>query len=68
MFKLCKLINFGHDYELLSHNSVGPNGFDTFNYQGHIPQAFQMRIVGYTKTVQVCKNCGKVKTTITLGV
>jgi hypothetical protein len=58
----------GHDYELISHKSFGPTltkiqADDVYS----LPFSFEAKLVGYTKTVQICKRCGKVNITQSLG-
>jgi hypothetical protein len=57
----------GHNYETINHNSVPPSLIN-FKADGYIPDSLEMKLVGYTKTVQICKTCGHVKTTTTLGI
>jgi hypothetical protein len=42
MFKLCQWIDHGHDYELLSHNSVNPSGLERLEVKGSMPDALAM--------------------------
>lgn len=58
----------GHDYELISHKSFEPilTKINTSNMNS-IPFSFQAGLIGYTKTVQICKRCGKVNITQSLG-
>jgi hypothetical protein len=57
----------GHDYERVSHESVKPR--EKFNFSQVYGFTFSMEAImlGYTKTVQVCKRCGKVKITKSIG-
>lgn len=60
----------GHDYELISHKSFGPRLTPTkikADNADSIPFSLQAATVGYTKTVQICKRCGKVNITQSLG-
>lgn len=60
----------GHDYELISHKSFGPtNKYSKIeaDFASSIPFSFHADSVGYTKTVQICKRCGKVNITQSLG-
>lgn len=58
----------GHDYELKSHDSFPPEPFK-FNLSQvmGVPFSFQAKLLGYTKTVQICRRCGKVHVTMSLG-
>jgi hypothetical protein len=58
----------GHDYELISHKSFGPRltKFNTDDMNS-LPFSFHAGVIGYTKTVQICKRCGKVNITQSLG-
>jgi hypothetical protein len=60
----------GHDYELLSHKSFGPK-ITAINLKADdinsIPFSLHSQMIGYTKTVQICKRCGKVNITQSLG-
>jgi hypothetical protein len=60
----------GHDYELISHKSFGPTNIINnikADYASSIPFSCHADLVGYTKTVQICKRCGKVNITQSLG-
>jgi hypothetical protein len=58
----------GHDYELLSHKSFGPRITEIkADNTNSLPFAFHAGVIGYTKTVQICKRCGKVNITQSLG-
>lgn len=58
----------GHDYELISHKSFEPilTKFNT-THMNNMPFSLHAGIIGYTKTVQICKRCGKVNITQSLG-
>lgn len=58
----------GHDYELISHKSFGPTMTKIKADNIHsIPWQVHAQMIGYTKTVQICKRCGKVNITQSLG-
>lgn len=63
-FLLCMIR--GHKYETVSHTSHAPR-FSKFNCSGYVPWSIEAGMVGYTKTVQICKRCGKVHITQSLG-
>lgn len=58
----------GHDYELIPHKSFKPrlSNIESDN-AGALPFSFHAGFIGYTKTVQICKRCGKVNITQSLG-
>lgn len=56
----------GHDYELISHNSFKPR-LGNIESEGALPFSVHAGLIGYTKTVQICKRCGKVNITQSLG-
>jgi len=58
----------GHDYELISHKSFSPTITKIQADNMHdIPWSFHAKLIGYTKTVQICKRCGKVNIIQSLG-
>lgn len=68
MIKALFCLISGHNYELMSHKSIGPSGIKSYRSEtGFFPESMEMQLVGYTKIVQVCKKCGHIKTTISLG-
>lgn len=58
----------GHDYELISHKSFGPTITKIeADSASSLPFSIHAKLIGYTKTVQICKRCGKVNITQSLG-
>jgi len=65
MIKFLQCLILGHEYEIASHTSVPPKPLEA---QGDLSFSLEMIVVGYAKTIQTCRRCGKIKTTTTLGV
>lgn len=70
MIKHLICLIYGHNFETVSHGSHKPKDSLKFNmdrFIGELPFSFEASLVGYTKTVQVCKRCGKVHSVTKLG-
>ena len=70
MINLVICLIYGHNFEIISHTSNRPNDsfrFEMTRFQGELPFSFEASLVGYTKTVQICKRCGKVHSVTKLG-